>query len=142
MHRLIFNNTELRLEEPDEKRIIYEVRFADMREKDAHLQLLARLEKAIAGVYPRPLPGISMRLAGRRIRGINWNLRHDCIQNGVSVGRIRGWHEKRWTNSDGDKFIVDINGEVRNTDLLSMIRLACQRWNIDLPADQPRLGGI
>lgn len=142
IQRVVFNNTRIHFEEPNEKRIVYEVRFADMREKDAGLQLVARLEKALSGVFPRPQPGLSLRLRGQRIRGINWNLRHGCQSNGVNTGFVKGWHEKLWTNLDADKYIVDINGEVRNTDLMSMIRFACQRWNVELPADQPRLGDL
>lgn len=150
IHRAVYDNTQSAKSErrqkdyvePDEKRIIYEVRFSDMREKDAGLQLHARLEKPLSGVYPRPMPGISLKLGGRRIRGINWNLRHDSMLNAVPVGTVRGWHEKLWTNADGDKYIIDINTEVRNTDLHSMIRFACGRWNIEIPENQIRLGDL
>lgn len=128
--------------EPNEKRIVYDLRFLDAPEKEAHLQFLARQETPVSGVYPRPMPGMSLRWKGVRIRGINWNLRHDVVSNGVSTGYIRGWHEKLWTNADADKYIVDINGEVRNRDLNSMIRFAFERWNVEDPKGQTRLGGL
>jgi hypothetical protein len=106
------------------------------------LQFHARLEKPISGVHPRPRPGISLKLHGERIRGINWNVRHDDILNGVEVGFVRNWHEKIWTNTDADKHIVDINGDVKNTDLFSMIRFAFDRWNIEDPKNQTRLGDL
>jgi len=60
----------------------------------------------------------------------------------VSCGRIKGWHEKVWTKSDGDKCIKDINNEIGNTDLTAMIKFCCDRWNIELKDDQISLGGL
>jgi len=147
IHRVVSDNARRSTEdpadyaEPNEKRLVYELRFTDMRDRDAHLQLHARLEKAIAGVFPRPMPGVSLRFCGRRIRGLNWNHRHDDRFGGVNVGIVRGWHEKVWTNADQDKHIIDINGQVRNTDMLSLISFCCDRWNIEAP-QQLRIGDI
>jgi hypothetical protein len=127
---------------PEEKRIYYEIRFKDMREKPADLRFFARLEQGLSGVRPLPKPGMSLWLLNSRIRGINWNMRHENMLNGVKIAPVREWHEKLWTDIDEDKYIVDINDEVRNTDLRSMIRFACERWNIDIEEKQIQIGGL
>jgi hypothetical protein len=88
IHRVLADNTRPKdkaAPQPFEKRIIYDVRFLDMPEKNAHLQLFARLEQAISGVFPKPRPGISLLLKGTRIRGVNYHLR-------------RGWHCNAFAN--------------------------------------------
>jgi hypothetical protein len=126
--------------QPNEKNIVYEIRYSDMREKPADLRFRARLETGISGA-PRPRPGISLNWKNTRIRGVNWNLRHDSMLNGQLLEPVRGWHEKLWTEIDEDKYVVSIKEEVRNTDLRSMIRFCCQRWNIDLPEEPKNLLG-
>lgn len=56
--------------------------------------------------------------------------------NGQPIEPVRGWHEKRWTDIDEDKHIIDINGDIRNTDLRSIISFCCNRWNIDQPEER------
>jgi hypothetical protein len=142
-HKVVADNTKPKGPvQPFEKRFVCDVRFMDMKTKAVQLQFFARQEQAIAGVLPRPRPGLSLLWRGARIRGVNWYWRHDSLLHGVSCGHIKGWHEKVWTNSDGDKHIVDINGDVGNTDLTSMIKFCCDRWNIEFKDDQFRLGGI
>jgi hypothetical protein len=125
----------------NERLIAYALRFVDSPLADQPLQLIARLERNIPGIAPRPKPGISLRWKGHyRIRQISHALRHDCLLNGVPNGHVKGWHEKIWTNTDEDKFIVDVNHEIGNTDLMTMIRFCCERWNIEPLKDSLRLG--
>ncbi len=139
VHAVVSDNTRPSVEDkrkhghvsPNEKRIVYEVRFADMPDKPAHLRFTARIETGISGA-PRPRPGFSLQWKGIRIRGVNHNWRHDSLRHGVSCGHIRKWHEKIWTNTDGDKYAIDINSEIKNTNMVSMIRFCCKRWNIEL----------
>jgi hypothetical protein len=143
VHKVVIDNTKpTDTVHPLEKRLICDLRFFDMPTKKVPLQFFARQEQAISGVWPRPRPGLSLRWRGVRIRGVNWFLRHDSLLNGVSCGRIKGWHEKVWTKSDGDKYIKDINNEIGNTDLTAMIKFCCGRWNIELKDDQISLGGL
>jgi hypothetical protein len=142
VHKVIADNTKSKGPiQPFEKRFVCDIRFLDMPKKNVQLQFFARQEQAISGVLPRPRPGLSLLWRGVRIRGVNWALRHDSLRNGVPCGYIKGWHEKVWTNSDGDKHIKDINSEVGNTDLTSMIKFCCDRWNIEFKDDQFHLGG-
>lgn len=126
---------------PYELTIVWDLRFADMREKPVPLQFHARLETAISGAV-LPKPGISLKWKGTRIRGVNWNIRHDNILDGQRVEPVRGWHEKLWNEIDGDKNIIDINDVIGNTDFRSVIRFCCQRWNIELSDTQYGIGDL
>jgi hypothetical protein len=130
--------------QPNELRIYYEIRFTDMREKETGLQVFARLEKPLTAVYPRPKPGISLLLRGRRIRGIGWTFRHETVLNGATIAPVYGWHENLWTDADEDKYLIDINEDVKktNTDFRSMISFACERWNINIEEKQINIGGL
>ncbi len=143
IHKVVADNTKPKGPvQPLERRFVCDVRFVDMKEKAVQLQFFARQEQAISGVLPRPLPGLSLLWRGVRIRGVNWAWRHDSLLHGVQCEHISGWHEKVWSNSDADKHIKDINDEVKNTDLPSMIKFCCNRWKIEFSDDQFRLGGI
>jgi hypothetical protein len=143
IQKVVADNTKAKSQtQPLEKRIVCDLRFTDMPTKRVQLQLFARLEQAISGVLPKPRPGIALLFKGTRIRGVNYFLRHDSLTHGVSSGHVKGWHEKIWMNTDGDKHIIDVNSAVGNIDLTSMIRFCCDRWNIEFKDDQFRLGGI
>lgn len=112
-----------------------------MREKDLPLQFTARNETALAGVT-RPRPGFSLKWRGFRVRGVNWNFRHDNMLNGQRIEPVHGWHEKLWNATDGDKRIIDINDDVKNTDFRAMLRFCCDRWNIEFEPDQYNMGDL
>lgn len=147
VHAVVFDNTQPSGKDkrkrayvaPDEKRIVFEIRFSDSPDKAVKLRFTARLETPLTGL-PRPRPGISLKWKGVRVRGVNYYLRHDSIRNGVSCGHIKYWHEKIFTNTDGDKYVIDMNDEVKNEDLWSLIRFCCKRWNIQLEDKQYKLG--
>lgn len=76
-----------------------------------------------------------------RIRGVNWNLVHPNIFHGQPIAPVRKWHEKLWTDIDQDKYIIDINDDIQNTDLRSIIWFCCTRWNIELPEERQQVIG-
>ena len=128
---------------PNEKIIMWEICFADMRGKPTNLLFHARQETALTGVTVPRRPGISLKWKGTRIRGVNWNIRHDNLLNGEVIAPIYGWHEKQYTEIDEDKHLVDINDEVKNADLRSIIQFCCDRWNIESPEEfQYRIGDL
>jgi hypothetical protein len=128
---------------PNEKIIIWDLAFADMRGKSTPLQFHARIETPISGFSVRPRPGISLKWSGRRIRAICWAARHDGTLDGRPLPPVRKWHEKQWTEADEDKYIVDVNQEIQNEDFRSLIKFCCKRWNIECPVEiQKRMGDL
>jgi hypothetical protein len=93
---------------PNEKVIIWNLAFGDMRGKQVPLQFHARIETPISGFPVRPRPGISLKWKGKRIRAVCWAIRHDGAFNGQPIAPVRKWHEKQWTEVDEEKYIVDI----------------------------------
>jgi hypothetical protein len=63
--------------------------------------------------------------------------------SGQSIAPVRGWHEKLWTEIDEDKYIIDVNEDIKNEDFRSIIRFCCNRWNIE-PLEEPqyRIGDL
>jgi len=131
--RVTADNSDQRRDVP-EIRIRYEIRRKDLREHTIYVQFFARQEQAVLSALPKPTPGISLLWYGRRIRGISRRIKHDVIRDGVKIGIVRGWYEHQWTNTDEDKYIVDINSEVKRPDLRSLIAMCLDRWNIERPS--------
>jgi hypothetical protein len=123
-----------------ELRLTYEIRRKGKEAEGLKLRFFARMElRPNAGVV-KPFPGVSLLWYNERVRAICWRLRHDVIRDGHTIGDVKHWHEKQWTDSDRDKFIVDANRIVgNNTDFTSLVALCLRRWNIDAP-EQFRLG--
>jgi hypothetical protein len=128
---------------PNEKLIIWNLAFADMRGKEMPLQFHARLETPLSGFPVRPRPGVSLKWKGKRIRAVVCSLRHDGTLGGQPIPPVRKWHEKQWTELDEDRYVIDINDQIGNEDFRSVIRFCCNRWNIDLPEEiQQRIGDL
>lgn len=128
--------------QPNEKSIYWDLRFVDMRDKPIPLQFHARLETPLSGLHSiRPLPGASLLWKGIRIRGVNWNVFHDNMHNGVKIAPIRKWHEKLFTDIDQDKYIIDINDDIKNTDFWAIVKFCCDRWNIEFPDERQMIMG-
>jgi hypothetical protein len=52
------------------------------------------------------------------------------------------WHEKLFTDTDKDKYIIDINDDIKNTDFWAIVKFCCIRWNLDIPEErQMTMGG-
>jgi len=125
--------------QPNEKSIYWDLRFVDMRDKPIPLQFHARIETPLSGLRSiRPLPGASLLWKGVRIRGVNWSIRHDNLHDGVQIAPVRKWHEKLYTEIDRDKYIIDINNDVKSTDFWAIVKFCCNRWNIEFP-EEPQM---
>jgi hypothetical protein len=117
----------------NETRLTYEIRRRGKEQEDLHLRLYARLEKQPNAASVKPQPGVSLLWHNERIRAICWRLRHDSILNGKLINIVRHWHEKQWTDSDKDNFVVDANPFVKKQiDFNALIHLCAQRWNIEI----------
>ena len=137
--REVYNNY-AQANEASEIKVVYDIRRKDNPTLNLHLQFSARLERPTISVGPRPTPGIALRWHNSRIRGISWRLQHDVIQNGVVTGKVRGWYEHQWTDTDEDRFIVDINRNVKRADFWALVRFCLKRWNIEDSNKQYGLG--
>jgi len=113
--RVIEDNSHRR-HEVTEVRIRYEIRLKDQPGTVLYLQYFARQEQPALPAVPKPTPGISLLWKGRRIRGVSRRIKHDVIRDGIKTGVICGWYEHQWTNTDEDRYIVDINNFVKNPD--------------------------
>lgn len=122
-----------------EARIKYEIRTIAEPNVDIRLRFSARLPKEAT---VKPFPGIALFwYRSKRIRGISWAVRHEIIRNDAKVGKVHGWYEHQWTDTDEDRFIVDMNKHIHETDLFSMVNFCLKRWGIE-QVEQLRLKGV
>ena len=88
--------------------------------------------KLLPGVAPTQRPAASLMWHGERIRGIDWNIKHEVTRDGVPTGDvIRGWHEHYWTDADGCKSIREPKPIPKNEDIVALIVWCCKQWNIE-----------
>lgn len=87
--------------------------------------------KALTGVAPTRRPSAALIWHGKRIRGLDYTIIHEVLQDGVVVGSIKGWHEHYWTDSDEDNSIREPNPPVKNFDLQAIIEWCSVNWNIE-----------
>jgi len=123
--------------DPDSKipEVVYRVRRFDRPEEDIRLKLSARPRKSVIRTGSAKLrPSAALLWHGKRIRGIDHKIVHPKIENGLMVGEVRGWHEHQWTDIDGDDFVIDVNGPMRNVqeDFRSVLRFCMERWRIEV----------
>ena len=118
--------------------VIYDIRRKDLPDVDQRMRLSARLARALPG-GPRPVPGVALRWHGERIRGIDWKLREDVVKDGFVVGLVRGWHEHRWTDTDADRYVINVNRFVKNPDFMGLLRQCLGRWHIEYSVQQLQL---
>lgn len=79
----------------------------------------------------KPVPGASLIWKTKRIRGIDWRLKKAVFRDGVIVGYVKGWHEHLWTNTDEDRYAIEVNDRIKRTDLRSFIAFCLTRWNVE-----------
>jgi hypothetical protein len=117
--------------------IIYRVRRLDRPDDDITLRLSARRAKPVLATMPRPRPSAALLWHGQRIRGIDYKIAHSVIKHRVIVGKIRGWHEHRWTTEDGGSPAFDVNKAMQNEqeDFKSILRFCMKRWRIEVGED-------
>jgi hypothetical protein len=141
VYRLIEDNREESRTNPaiTEVRVKYEIRTIAEPNIDIKLRFSARLSKT--GPV-KPFPGIALFwYRNKRVRGISWAVHHGVVKNDAVIDKVHGWYEHQWTDSDEDRFIVDINKNIERTDLFSMVNFCLKRWNIK-EVEQLRLKGV
>src|SRR3954471_13922144 len=103
---------------PSVKEIRFAVRKKDSPNVDLVLILSGRIKvKKLTGVASIHKPGVALLWHGKRIRGVDWKIRHEVIQSGVVTGFVKGWHEHICTDQDEDGFIVPVDPKMKNEDL-------------------------
>jgi len=129
IHRVIFDNTQTKKDVDAEWRVTYEIRKVASPHEALSLRFFARLEAPLTARVVKPVPGASLLWFGKRIRGIDWRLTKPVFRNGVIVGYVKGWHEHLWTDTDEDRFAIEI--QVKRPDLRSFIEFCLKRWHVD-----------
>jgi hypothetical protein len=125
------------------KEITIAVRRKDSPTIDLVLILNGRIKvKKLPGVASIHKPGVALMWHGRRIRGVDWKIRHEIIENGIATGFIKGWHEHIWTEQDEDRFIIPINPKMQNENLQAVLQWCVTKWNIEGINEQLALGGL
>jgi hypothetical protein len=132
IHRLVKDTT--RDPNADILEVVYAVRRVDQPIEDIKLKLSARPPKPVMRTAFRLRPSAALNWHGERIRGIDHKIVHSKIENGLEVGRVRGWHEHQWTAADGDSYVIDANSFMRNVqeDFRSLLRFCMVRWRIEV----------
>lgn len=115
----------------------YEIR-ADVRRKNAlgeeiGLIIVARLAERLSGL-PASRPRCILEWHGVRIRGLNYSTLHS--RPGTAGGFIKGWHEHRWNEQEGDSYIVQANPTPNKVDLRSIVKWGLRKWNIEVKEEQ------
>lgn len=126
-----------------EKTIKFAIRRLDTPKVDLVLVLSGRIKiKKLTGVASIHKPGVALFWHGKRIRGIDWKIRHEIIEDGVITGFIKGWHEHIWTDKDEDRFIIPVNPKMKNEDLQAVLQWCVKKWNIEQIEEQFQLEGL
>lgn len=120
--------------------VIYRIVRTDNPVDDIKLRLAARRPKQRVETFQRPRPSAALQWHGYRIRGIDRKIVHSVIKNGLIVGEVRGWHEHRWTSTDEDNFVIDVNEAMRKVheDFRSILRFCMKRWNVEIRENEDR----
>lgn len=125
------------------KEITIAVRRKDSPSIDLVLVLNGRIKvKKLPGVASIHKPGVALMWHGKRIRGVDWKIRHEVTQNGIVTGFIKGWHEHIWTDSEDDKFIIPVSPKMQNEDFRAVLEWSVKKWNIEGIKEQPDLEGL
>ena len=120
--------------------ISYRIVRADNIGDDIKLRLQSRRPKPVLETSYKPRPSAALLWYTERIRGIDHKIVHPRIENGLVVGKVRGWHEHIWTPEDGDKRVISIARQMRNIqeDFRSILHFCMKRWRIELIKDEDR----
>lgn len=138
IHGVIRDTTE----DPDAPllEIVYRIVRADRPRDDIRLRLNARRPKPVLDTLYRPRPSAALLWHDERIRGIDHKIVHPRIRNGLKVGKVRGWHEHRWTLADRDKPVMSVHEKMKKIqeDFRSILRFCMARWHIQLKEHEDR----
>lgn len=95
------------------------------------LVVKAKVHKPPAGL-PRPTPSAVLEWHGKRIRGLNYEVRHDNPDGSV----VRGWHEHLWSPAEQDACVIPAHPEPQRKDLRGILQWGLKRWNIEVREEQ------
>ncbi len=109
----------------------------DLRAPIKGLVVMAKLHQAPLGL-PRPTPSAALEWNGKRIRGINYELRHDNPDGTI----VKGWHEHVWSPSEQDHRVIPANPAPKDRTLLGILQWGLEKWNIEVREQQGNLDGV
>jgi hypothetical protein len=112
--------------------LLIDIRKVDSPDIALRLDFEARTpRKGLTGVADVRRPSASLIWMGRRIRGIDWTIKHEVTQKGVPTGEVvKGWHEHYWTDEDGSNSIRVPRPYPKNEDVSALINWCSTTWNI------------
>jgi hypothetical protein len=99
------------------------------------LTIKARTKTDFPGV-PKSSPTCFLQWHGYRIRGVDYEVRHDNPDG----NSIRGWHEHIWDNENEDKRVIPASPRIQNADLKALFRWGLEKWRIEIRQEQMELG--
>lgn len=94
------------------------------------LYVISRVAVAIPGI-PSAIPTVSLEWAGRRIRGIDKETRHDNPDGGT----VYGWHSHTWSPEYEDACVVSTQ-EPKHKDMRGIFKAGLKKWNISIVTEQ------
>ena len=95
------------------------------------LVVMARLHQAPPGVK-QPTASAALVWYSKRIRGINYEQRHDNPDGTV----VRGWHEHIWSLHDDDAHVIPARPEPRLRTMVGLLKWGLRKWNIEVQQEQ------
>lgn len=94
------------------------------------LYVMSRVAVPIPGI-PAAIPSASLEWAGRRIRGIDRETRHDNPDG----GSVYGWHSHVWSPEYEDACVV-ATPEPKHKDMRGIFKAGLKKWNISVVEEQ------
>jgi hypothetical protein len=104
---------------------------ADSSKPIKGLIVVAKAHQAPIGL-PHPTPSVALEWYGRRIRGLNYELRHDNPDGST----VKGWHEHIWSPNEQDALVIQANPEPRDRSLRGVLNWGLDKWNIEVKQEQ------
>jgi hypothetical protein len=93
--------------------------------------VIARVARRLPGVAGQR-PSASLEWHGIRIRGLDYEIRHDNPDGTV----FNGWHEHLWSPEEEDRR-VRAPGEIPNDlSLRGLLKWGLARWHIEIEQEQ------
>lgn len=106
----------------------------DLRAPLPGLMVMAKAHQAPQGL-PHPTPSAALLWHGKRIRGLNREMRHDNPDGTI----VRGWHEHLWSPSDDDACVIQAQPEPKDRTLIGILQWGLEKWNIEVEQKQESL---
>ncbi len=106
----------------------------DPRAVTGGLIVKARVKRRLPGL-PRGKASCSLLWHGCRIRGLDYEIRHDNPDGTV----VRGWHEHIWNDEDADARVIPARPRVGGADLRGVFQWGLDKWNIEVEQIQDEL---